>query len=104
MSFEAIESIARAEQEAKELVEKTQLRSREMISKAEADGKNSVIEAGLKAEKTLAGLRIEANKAGVVNTDKYMAKLKSEKEALEATAQARLDKAATLVVERIMNG
>ena len=77
MSLEAITSVTRAEQEAKNAVAAAQAKAKQLLSEAQAAGEASLEAARAKAD--------------------------SELEALRKKAEGKLDAAAALIVERIVN-
>ena len=103
MSFEAISSIARAEHEAKTAVAAAEGRSKQMLSDAEAAGKAVVEAAGSKAEEELAELNRQAKEKAKGSARALAGELENQKAVLRSRAEARLEQAASLVVERIVN-
>ena len=104
MSFEAISRITQAEAEARAAVAAAEQEAKQMLSDAQSAGKASVEAACAKAEGELRQLGRKAEEklgedAGDLNRD-----MENKKAALRARAEARLEKAAALVVERIVNG
>ena len=102
MSFEAINRVAEAEKEAKAVIAAAEQTARQMISDAKAAGKAAVLAAGDKADSTLAELRIQANAAAMDKAAALSRDMENKKAALRARAEARLEQAAALVVERIV--
>jgi len=103
MSFEAITSIAQAEQEAKAAVAAAEAKAKQMLSDAEAAGKAAVEAAGAKADEELAELRRQAREKAKGDAQTLAGELENKKAALAARAETRLEQAASLVVERIVN-
>ena len=103
MSFEAISSIAQAEHEAKTAVAAAEGRSKQMLSDAEAAGKAAVEAAGSKAEEELAELNRQAKEKAKGSARALAGELENQKAVLRSRAEARLEQAASLVVERIVN-
>ena len=102
MSFEAINSVVQAETEAKAAVAAAEAKARQMVSDAQAAGRAAVEAAGDKAESTLAELRRRADEDAMGKAAALSKQLEIKKTALRARAEARLDRAASLVVERIV--
>ena len=73
------------------------------ISQAEAEGKAAVAAALAKAEDELKELRVKAGEKEKADADKLLGELETKKAVLLAKAEAKLEKAASLVVERIVN-
>jgi V/A-type H+-transporting ATPase subunit G/H len=103
MSFEAITTIAQAENEAKAAVSAAEAKSKQLIADAEAAGKAAVEAAGSKADEELAELSRQAKEKAKGDAQTLAGELENQKAALRARAEARLDQAASLVVERIVN-
>lgn len=102
MSFEAIASITQAEAEAKAAVAAAQARAKALVSEAEAAGKAAVEAAEAKAESELGELRRQADDRARSDARALSGDTENSKAALRARAEARLDQAASLVVERIV--
>ncbi len=103
MSFEAITSIAQAEAEAKATVAAAEARAKQLLAEAETAGKAAVEAAGAKADSELAELRRQADEKAMTEAGGLSKETENKKAALRAKAEARLEKAAALVVERIVN-
>lgn len=103
MSFEAIASIAQAEHEAKAAVAAAEGRSKQQLSDAEAAGKAAVEAALSKADEELAELNRQAKEKAKGNARALVGELENQKAVLRSRAEARLEQAASLVVERIVN-
>lgn len=103
MSFEAITGIVGAETQAKAAVAGAEARAKQMLTDAQSAGKASVEAACAKAEIELAELRRKAGEKARDQAGAFSGELENRKAALRAKAEARLEKAAALVVERIVN-
>ncbi len=103
MSFEAITNIAQAEALAKASVADAETKARQMLADAETAGKAAMEAAGAKAEAELVQLRQKADEKAETDAGDLTGELENRKAALRAKAEARLEKAAALVVERIVN-
>ena len=102
MSFEAINSVVQAENEAKAAVAAAEAKARQMISDAQAAGKAAVEAAGDKADSAISELRRKADEEAMGKASELQSDVENRKAALRARAEARLDRAASLVVERIV--
>lgn len=102
MSYDAITSIARAEDAAKVAVGYAQAQAKQMAADADAAGKASVQEAITRAEKELEALQQKADEKSVADAKQMLKALETKKTVLRAGAKAKLDDAAALVVERIV--
>ena len=102
MSFEAINSVVQAENEAKAAVAAAEAKARQMLSAAQAAGRAAVEAAGDKADSALAELRRKADEEAMERAAELSRSTEIKKAAMRARAEARLDQAASLVVERIV--
>ena len=103
MSFEAIYNISQAETEGKAAVAAAEQKAKSLIAEAEAEGKASVEAAIARAEGELQELRVKAGEKEKAEAAALADELATKKAVLLAKAEAKLDKAASLVVERIVN-
>ena len=104
MSFDAITSIAQAEDAAKVAVQYSRAQAKQMFADAEAAGKASIESSVVRAEKELDELKQKADEKSVNDAKKLRRELDTKKAILRAAAESRLEAAATLVAERIVNG
>lgn len=104
MSFDAITSIAQAEDAAKVAVQYAKAQAKQMLADAETAGKASVDASVVRAEKELDELRLKSDEKSVSDAKKLRRELDAKKAFLRAEAQAKLEAAAALVAERIVNG
>ena len=103
MSFEAISNITQAEAEARAAVAGAELRARQLAEDAENAGKLAVEAALEKAGEELAELSRQVDEKAKAQAETLAAQLENQKAALRAKAGGKLDQAAALVVERIVN-
>ena len=103
MSLEAITSVAAAEQEAKAAVAAAQAQTKQMLADAEAAGKASLEAAREKADSELEQLRSKAQEKSRADTRALTLELENDRLELRRKAESRLDEAAALIVERIVN-
>ena len=103
MSFEAISNITQAEAEARAMVAGAEQRARQLAADAENAGKLAVEAAAAKAAEELAELSRQVDDKARAQAEAYAAELENKKAALRAKAGGKLDQAAALVVERIVN-
>ena len=103
MSFEAINSIAQAEAQAKSAVAGAEARAKQLAADAESAGKLAVEAAGKKAEAELQELSRQVNEKAKAQAEARAGELENQKAALRAKAEGKLEQAAALVVERIVN-
>ena len=103
MSFEAINSIAQAEAQAKSAVAGAEARAKQLAADAESAGKLAVEAAVQKADAELSELSRQVNDKARGQAGELSKKLENQKAALRAKAEGKLDAAAAIVVERIVN-
>lgn len=103
MSFEAISNIAQAEAQAKTAVAEAESKARQMLADADTAGKLAVDAACAKAVEELKKLGRQVNEKAKAHAVSLSGDLENQKAALRARAESRLDAAAALVVERIVN-
>ena len=104
MSFDAITGIAQAENAAKVAVSFAEAQAKQMIADAEAAGKEAVEAALKKADRDLELLARQSEIKAEDNAAAAAGKLDTRKAVLRAAAESRMDRAASLIVERIVNG
>ncbi len=103
MSLEAIASVTAAESEAKAAVQAAEARAKQLIAEARTTGSAAVEAAGAKADAELRELRRKAEEKYQSEAQEHAKALESRKAALREQADAKLGKAAALIVERIVN-
>lgn len=103
MSFEAINSITEAEARARELVYQAEQKARQMVSDEENAGLAAVDAALDKAASELKELNRQADKKVRSDSESLSNDAENRKAVMRSHAEARLDKAASIVVERIVN-
>lgn len=103
MSFEAITAISKAEDEAKAAVLEAEALAKQMIAAAQDSGRKLVEAAGAKASSELAEQKRLAEGKAMDEAEALVRLTNDQKAALKTKAGERLEKAATLVVERIVN-
>ena len=96
MSFEAITTIRDAENRAKQIQADAQA--------AEAEGKAAIEAAVGKAQRELQTLRAKSDEKAKADAEKLAAETKNKEAAMRIKAKTNLDRAASLIVERIVNG
>ena len=103
MSFEAINTVREAEERARQIkLEATQAAAL-AVEAAERDGKEAVEAALDKARKELSQLRSESDKTATQKAEALAETTKNREATMRTRAEARLDQAASLIVERIVN-
>ena len=104
MAFDAITSIAQAEDAAKVAVQYAQAQAKQMIADAGTQGKAEIDAAVARAEKELRTLQQKSDAKSVEDARKLLSEMETKKAVLKAGAEAKLEAAASLVVERIVKG
>ena len=101
MSFEAITTISDAENRAKQIKADAQAAAAAAVEAAQAEGKAAIEAAVGKAQQTLLAKSDEKAKA---DAETLAAEIKNKEAAMRIKAKTNLDRAASLIVERIVNG
>ena len=104
MAFDVITGIAQAEDAAKTAVQYAQAQANKMIAEARAEEKTTLEAALAKAENELRVLKEKSDEKSIEDAKRLRKTLETKKAVLRAGAEARLDAAAKLVAERIVNG
>lgn len=104
MSFEAIDNITAAEENARKIVADAEAAAKQLIAEAEIGGKASVQSAVKKAEQELIELKQKTEAKAAADVDDIKSANENKKAVLKAKAESRMEQAAALVVERIVNG
>lgn len=104
MSFDAITGIAQAEDAAKVAVSYAGAQAEQLIADTEKAGRETVRAALEKAEGELKKLSEQSELRSAETAGKLSGKMENKKAVLQAAAESRMDKAAMLIVERIVNG
>ena len=97
MSFEAITTVRDAETRAKQIVLDASQ------SAAEADGKAAVQAALAKAAEELKTLQTKSDEKATTDAEALAAQTREQEAVMRTKAEAKLDQAASLIVERIVN-
>ena len=104
MSFEAMETLAAVEETVKRMHADAAAASKQALADAVADGERMITAAIGKAEAELAELVRKADEKGRAGVQALADSNANRKAALGAKAEARAEKAAAFIVERIVNG
>ena len=103
MAFEVLETIKNAEKAAKEAISSAESAAKQMIADAEGAGKAAVAAAFERADRELAELKKRSDGKAVKDANSLSDSVEAKKAALRVKAENKIDKAASLVVERIVN-
>jgi len=104
MSLDALASISRAEENARQIRNNAAAEAKKQLRQAELAGQEAVQAARDKAEAELTELRRKADEKAKADAVQLAENTENKKAALRARAESRLDQAAMLIVERIVNG
>ncbi len=104
MSFEAITAISEAEENAKRMKAEALAAAKAAEAAAQAEGRAAVEAAEKKAAAELAELRAKSDETAKEDARQLASDTENRKAAMRARADARLEKAAALIVERVVNG
>ena len=104
MSFEAITAISEAEENAKRMKAEALAAAKAAEAAAQAEGRAAVEAAEKKAAAELAELRSKSDEKAKEDARQLASDTENRKAAMRARADARLEKAAALIVERVVNG
>ena len=102
MSLEAIKTITEAEEAARRLKAEAAAEAKRMIGEAKAAGQEALDAAEKKANEELRELRAKADEKATADAKELAAGTENKKAAMRVKAESRLDKAAQLIVERIV--
>lgn len=103
MSLEAIKLISEAEETARQRKAEAQAEAKREIAQAEAAVAEAMDAARAKAAEELKGLSRKADDKSKADAMELAENTENRKAALRVRAESRLDKAAGLIVERIVN-
>ncbi len=103
MSLEAIKIIGQAEEKANKARNDAAVASKNAISEAEAAGRQAVEQAVSKANDELRDLMRKADEKAKSQAQALASTTENKMASMRVRAEGNLDKAAALVVERIVN-
>lgn len=103
MSLEAIKTVSQAEEKARRIKQEAQAEAKRALSGARAAGEAAIAAAEKKAAEELRGLRKKADEKATEDAAELARSTENKKAAMRVRAEGRLDSAAMLVVERIVN-
>ncbi|MBQ7737458.1 MAG: hypothetical protein IJT62_06445 [Oscillospiraceae bacterium] len=104
MAMEAIAAVEEAEAAAARLKAETAQEVKQMTAAAEESGRKAVNAALQKAREALREVDRQADERIAADTERIRAETKAAMGELKARAEMRLDDAAKIIVERIVNG
>lgn len=103
MSFESINSVRAAEDKAKKIVAEAEAEARRMLADTEEKGALDRSEAEDKARRELGELDLKTEVLAREAIEEIQSAAETKKAVLKAKAESRMEKAAALIVERIVN-
>ena len=104
MTFEAINKIAQAETEAKEMITSAESKARQMLIDAEKEGKAALETARSMAADECAKIENSAQETADKKAKIAGRQTEEEKSRLYEAAQAKMSDAAGLVIDKIIRG
>lgn len=104
MSLEAITTVIEAENNAKSSKIQATADSKAAVLNAEIEGKAAVSTAIEKAQREILDERTKTDGKSMAAAATLASETENKKAAMRMRAESRLDKAAALIVERIVNG
>lgn len=104
MSLDAIRQVTQAEEETREQLDRARADAKRAVSDAERDGKERIAQARSQAEGEVKLLLTAAETRAEAHAREVMAQALRDCDVLRATAEERLDRAADLILERVVNG
>jgi vacuolar-type H+-ATPase subunit H len=103
MSLEAVKQVTAAEEQARLSKLAAQQDARKLIADAEKAGRSALEQAKAEANETVASMLAQAEQRAGVRTSEIIHQAEGSCDQLRAQAQARLEQAASLIVERVVN-
>ncbi|MBO4289289.1 MAG: hypothetical protein J5865_04215 [Lachnospiraceae bacterium] len=104
MTFEAITSIAQAETEAREMITSAESKARQMLIDAEKEGLEAIETARSMAADECVKIENSARETAASKEKIANRNTEDEKTRLYEAAQAKMEEAAGLVIEKIIRG
>lgn len=104
MSFEAILTISEAEESAKRRIAAAQAAAKTAQADAVAEGESAMLAAAQRAADELLQLRTKSDEKAKADVEQLASGTENKKAAMRAHSEARMERAADLIVERIVNG
>ncbi|MGI6348746.1 MAG: hypothetical protein GX245_03700 [Eubacteriaceae bacterium] len=103
MNFDAIKTISAAESQAEKIRAEAASEAKRILAQAEADGEALVLKAKEEANVRVSHLYADADRAGTAEAQKIEQTAKENADALGQTGQAAMDKAVSVITERILS-
>lgn len=103
MPIEALRTITDAEESAQSLKLKAAAKAKQIVADAQKTGEDAVATARMRAEREVERIRSEKAEQGKAKATAQTSELDKQISELRRKAEGRLDEAAQLIVERIVN-
>lgn len=103
MAMEAIRQVTQTEQEGQRLRDEATAAARQTVAQTEREGKTALETARKEAQVRAKAMLEQAEKQAEQNAERVMDEARQDCDELIRAARARLDKAAALIVERVVN-
>ena len=104
MSFEAMDTLAAAEEQVRQMLADAGAEAKQSLARAREEGEQMIADALRKADSELTELGKQADEKVKSDVLALADNNENRKAAMRAHAEARADAAAAFVVERIVNG
>jgi V/A-type H+-transporting ATPase subunit G/H len=104
MSLETIQKIAAIESEAEKQRTDALAEAKKIVADADSAGQEKLRLAKAAVEADVSKLCLEAETLGKAAADAIAARMRSQCAALESAASAKIDAAASIIVEKVVNG
>lgn len=104
MSFEVISAVKNAEEQAESIISGAKADAKQMLADVKNQGETAIAAAVARAESELVELRKKSEEKAESNSGQILGNSENKKAVIRAKAEARLEAAADIIVERIVNG
>lgn len=104
MSLDAIKSITKSEERAKRAKQDSAAEAKRMLAQADEKGEAVIKAAKQKAVDELRELGRKADEKAAADAVSLAGSTENKKAAMRARAESNLDRAAMIIVERVVNG
>jgi len=102
--MDAIKQVTDSEQQAKALVAQAQAQAKQLLQQAQKDGEAALAAARKEAQDRVRERMDRAEAAGAEKTRQTLEQYETDCRALKAKAEGRLDKAAEMIVGKVVKG
>lgn len=102
MSMDAMQQVAESEQKAKERLAQAKIEAQALIAQAQRDGEAALAQARQAAQQEVKNAMAKAEAEGEARRQAVLEKYGKEAQALRDKAEQRLDRAADLIVGKVV--